>query len=244
MTEYNPVLLTWSYGWTAQLSRDGDVVTCVVTMNANTGTGQVLPFPPGFKIYGSASATAYNALAAPTATVQAYDQAFAGGSVGLYSAGSGAPGSTMTLRWLAEPEDPVVGGPFNMRDSLVQFFAQSQDLRDLGLPEDAVFQADTVESPKVRPFLVLRWGDREDSLGKNGVWPVDGWVYDEMGDYTRATNIAKKASEIAAEQIVGLRTVDGWISQVANRGVGADLADDGFSALVKPFRIGVVGNGS
>jgi len=136
------------------------------------------------------------------------------------------------------------GAPFaDARSTMAQLLAQAPSLRALGLPENAVFQADTAESPSMKPFLVVRWGDNETKVGASWVDPVDIWGYDEMGDYTRITAIVKEAARYLVEDCVQVLTASGRISQFLDRGIGGDLADDGFDAVVKPYRMAAVGNG-
>lgn len=137
------------------------------------------------------------------------------------------------------------GGPFeDARTTLAQLLKQAPTLRELGLVEDAVFQADTAESPSMKPFLVIRWADNESKLGESWVDPVDIWGYDEMGDYTRITAIVREAARYLVEECIQVETESGRISQFVDRGIGGDLADEGFDAVVKPYRIAAVGNGA
>lgn len=136
------------------------------------------------------------------------------------------------------------GGPFETaRDSLAQIVMQCPELADLGLPEGNVFQADTANSPDTKPLVVIRWGDRETAVGGSWVDPVDVWFYDEFGDYNRATKMAKALAAYLVENAIHVVTQTGRISQILDRGIGGDLADDGFDALVKPYHLAVVGNG-
>jgi hypothetical protein len=137
------------------------------------------------------------------------------------------------------------GGPYeDARSTLAQLLMQAPSLAALGLPEGNVFQADTLESPDTKPFIVVRWGDNEVKIGDSWVDPVDLWVYDDLGDYTRATAIAKEAARYLVQECIHATTTTGRISQFVDRGIGGDLADDGFQAVVKPYRLGAVGNGS
>lgn len=138
----------------------------------------------------------------------------------------------------------LTGGPYpTARDTLAQLLAQAPSLRALGLPEGAVFQADTAESPSMRPFLVVRWGDNEQRIDGSWVDALDLWGYDELGDYNRITAIVKEAARYLVQECVHVRTTTGRISQFVDRGIGGDLADDGFDAVVKPYRLAAVGNG-
>lgn len=144
---------------------------------------------------------------------------------------------------------PPVGLPFDTaRDTLAQFMQQAPSLHSLGLPETrSVFQADTAESPSVRPFIVVRWGDRQRTLGPAWVDLVSLWVYDDFGDYNRATRLAVAAAELLHDNVVGIRTKEGWLNQILisgqGLGLGGDLADDVFEAVVKPYNLLAAGRG-
>jgi len=136
------------------------------------------------------------------------------------------------------------GAPFDTnRDSVAQLLMQAPTLRALELPEKAVFQADTVESPSMKPFLVLRWGDEEERVGDSRVRPFDIWGYDELGDYNRITKIVREAARYLSNECFHVVANTGAISQFVDRGIGGDLADDGFDAVVKPYRMAAIGRG-
>lgn len=142
----------------------------------------------------------------------------------------------------------LVGAPFDTaRDTMAQFVAQLPEARPLGLAVNAVFQADTAESPSMRPFVVLRWGDEVAGLGGAWVRPLTMWVYDEFGDYNRASNIAKAIQRAGGEMFLPIATRSGWVNTFATwgsgLGIGGDLADDGFEALVVPLATQVMGRG-
>lgn len=138
----------------------------------------------------------------------------------------------------------LAGAPFETnRDSTAQLLMQAPTLRALGLPEKAVFQADTAESPSMKPFLVLRWADEEERLGDSRVRPFDIWGYDEMGDYNRITKIVREAARYLTEECFHVVADLGAISQFVDRGIGGDLVDDGFEAVVKPYRMAAIGRG-
>jgi hypothetical protein len=128
------------------------------------------------------------------------------------------------------------------RDTIATILNNSETLRSLGLPADSIYQADTVDSPEQRPFIVIRWGDDETGMGKTTTRPFDLWVYDEFGDYNRADQIARAAAAelVALEQVP---TDTGWIMSVLDRRKGGDLADEGFDALVVPYHLAAVANG-
>lgn len=136
------------------------------------------------------------------------------------------------------------GVPFDSaRDTVAQYIMQHPVVAALGLPEGNVFQADTAESPSSKPFIVVRWAEQELKVGDSRVHPFDLWVYDEFGDYNRANAIAKFLQDDLPDNLLQIPTTSGRVSQIAARGIGGDLADDGFDALVVPghFAANVVG---
>ena len=139
----------------------------------------------------------------------------------------------------------LVGAPFDSRrDTVAQLLQQAPELHALGLPNTgSVLQADTLESPNFKPFIVVRWGEQEQRMGGAIVQSFDLWVYDEFGDYNRPTAIAKAAADFLVENGIQVQTTSGHISQIEDRGIGGDLADDGFDAVVIPYHLAAIGRG-
>ena len=137
------------------------------------------------------------------------------------------------------------GGPFETnRQAVAQLLQQAPSLHALGLPpEHSIFQADTAESPSSKPFIVLRWGDEEERVGESRVRPFDMWGYDELGDYDRITKIVVEAARYLSKDCFHVVSTLGSISQFVDRGIGGDLADEGFEAVVKPYRMAAIGRG-
>lgn len=112
---------------------------------------------------------------------------------------------------------------------------ESQLLKNLGLGDNRVFQADTVESPKVDEgmFLVIRWGTERPGMGPVSIRPFDLYAYDRLGDPTAADRLVKAAADVAAG-ISQTPVEGGLLSQVVKGLRGADMQDDGYRALVVP----------
>jgi hypothetical protein len=131
-----------------------------------------------------------------------------------------------------------------IRETVAIALNDSSILRDLGLPENATFQADTADSPEMRPFIVIRWGDEIQRMGPAYVRELTLWFYDEFGDYTRCESIAKAAPKYLANALVQVPCTDGYISQILyigdGMGQGGDMADDTFNALVIPWTLRAV----
>lgn len=120
----------------------------------------------------------------------------------------------------------------------------SARLRDLGLPPDSVFDADTADSPTEKPFIVLRWGEEQPGMGNARVFPLDLWVYDGFGDHSRCARIADAAADELAADLPSAVGEEGWVYGLDTKGSGlgrgGDLKDDGYDALVVPYHVRVV----
>lgn len=101
---FEPVTLTWSNGWTLDLSRLDQVVTAVLTSNGSAGVATVLPLPAPFLVLGDARNTEYNSPTSPTATLVVNDVP-ATGALGVAHQGSAPAGTVLTARWLGETID-------------------------------------------------------------------------------------------------------------------------------------------
>lgn len=134
------------------------------------------------------------------------------------------------------------------RERVATLLNNHPDLLALGLPTDAVIQADTADSPTFRPFIVIRWLDVAQRMGPVSVRPFELWGYDTEGDYTRIERILVKAAEIlTGESSVPMQTTSGCISQIKDDtlgyGRGSDLYDEGYKAVVIPWRLQAVATG-
>lgn len=129
------------------------------------------------------------------------------------------------------------------REVVAQRLITSSVLATLGLPTDAVYQADTTDSPAGKPFIVIRWGEQETAMGANTVRPFDLWVYGEFGDYDVVQKMAKATVPILVGPLQIPLDDGGFLSQILDRGIGGDLADDGFDALVVPYHFAATGRG-
>lgn len=135
---------------------------------------------------------------------------------------------------------------YSTRETVVLMINNNDDLMELGLPADAVIQADTATSPAMRPFIIVRWLDEQPGIGPVSVRPFDLWGYDKEGDYTRIERILKKAADILTGQIA-IPTESGMISQIKGSGQGlgrgSDLYDDGYKCVVIPWRFQAIASG-
>lgn len=120
---------------------------------------------------------------------------------------------------------------------------------ELGIAAGGVWDADTADSPRDDqfPLIVVRWYDVNETMGRSVVQPFDLWVYLQGEDRTPGEAIARAAARHLTE-MVGVPKLEGHLSQISdsrpNLGRGADLADEGYAALVVVHRLEAVYNGA
>lgn len=134
----------------------------------------------------------------------------------------------------------------NVRETIAEALNTDAILRALGLPLNAVYQADTMDSPTVFPFIVLRWTDTLLGIADITRRPFEIWCYGGEGDITGAEDIGHRALSVV-NAISGQAVDNGIILAVEIRGNalgrGRDMFDDGFNSLVIPFRALAVARG-
>lgn len=131
---------------------------------------------------------------------------------------------------------------FTTREIIATILRESPELRELGLPEGNVFQADTLDSPDSKPFIVVRWGEEETGMGATKVRPFDLWGYDDEGDYTRIERIVVAAGRILSS-IDPIKKEGGWLTAIRDQHRGGDLADEGFNAVVIAYHLSAIASG-
>lgn len=138
------------------------------------------------------------------------------------------------------------------RETIVQYLNDLESLRELGLGEDRILQADTIDGaiPESFPWIVIRWLGDDGGLANTSIRPFDLWGYDSPGDYSRIEKILyTAANELGIMDptptdsglIVAVET--GVPNRRSGLGRGQDLYDDGFEAVVIPWRCRAVASG-
>jgi len=135
------------------------------------------------------------------------------------------------------------------RETIADMLAESTDLRNAGLSAsqhsddyNAVYQADTSDSPQEEFFLVLRWGKARAGMGRSNFNPLTIWCYGPIGNYTKLDRIASAAVAV----LTGNDPIEkegGWITQIRDLQRGPDARDNGYQKAVVPYDLEVVASG-
>lgn len=136
------------------------------------------------------------------------------------------------------------------RETIAVTLNTSAELHDLGLPENAVFQADTMESPGMDIFVVIRWLQEQAGIGAVTRRPFDLWWYGPEGSYDQIEKLGRAAQRVLGN-LEQVPTFDGNLIRVhtvpmtaiPNLGKGDDLYDAGYKKQVIPFRCQAVASG-
>lgn len=112
-----------------------------------------------------------------------------------------------------------------------------------GVVAASVLADQSVDSPTVRPFLVLRWGPVVRGVGSVQVRDLTVWVHDEPADFARIDRIIRRLRTLL-ESAVGMQEGGGgWLVQADWQGDSADLADDAYGTITRNTSFRVVASG-
>lgn len=119
-------------------------------------------------------------------------------------------------------------------------------LRARGLPADAVYSAENVDTPPqagVAPFIVMRLTDNSVQFRGAPSQPqnVDIWCYDRKGDFRRIDGMLRRIRDLL-ESLQGVATPVGWITQIDWLRNGPDGYDDVWESIVRTASYRVVGS--
>jgi hypothetical protein len=123
-----------------------------------------------------------------------------------------------------------------MRAYIFDLLTTDSGLADLGLPAGNVFPVNMVDTP-ANPFIVLNFSDNQSAEYASRNLPsqpqlLDVWCYDSMGDYARIDNMLARTKYLF-DQVVGVKTDVGYITQIDWVGNGGDNYDDVYKAIVR-----------
>lgn len=120
-----------------------------------------------------------------------------------------------------------------IRELVATELSAAQSLKDLGLPEQSVWDADTLDAPQESefPLIVVRWYDVSQMMGRLMVRPFDTWTYITGSDRTPGETLSNAAVPVLTS-LEGVLKRAGALHSIKDEGVGSDLRDDGYDALV------------
>lgn len=92
-----------------------------------------------------------------------------------------------------------------------------------------VFESNSVDTVRERPFAILRWEEHNYTFGRAlGPQKLAVWVHDSRNDYQRINEELDKIEDVLTAMVHV-----GSVSQVKLLGRSADLYDDGFKTITR-----------
>lgn len=106
----------------------------------------------------------------------------------------------------------------------------------------ASFWSGDADTPEIRPYLVMRWGDTSIGVGDSRQRSLVLWIHDQGNNYDRIDTLLRRARNIITE-IHGARTDTGWITTIDWLTDSGDLSDDTTHTIVRTSSYNVVASG-
>lgn len=122
------------------------------------------------------------------------------------------------------------------------------ELNELGLNADSTFITHDVDTPQVRPLMVLRWQRTDPGMGDEETdWVnfrrLQVWIHDEPGDYDRIDRALRRVRSV----LMNVRgtytgTTRHWVTQTNWEGDSDDLRDDDAGTIARHAQFLFVGS--
>jgi hypothetical protein len=109
-------------------------------------------------------------------------------------------------------------------------------LNSLGITANSVFTTHDVDTPQVRPMIVLRWGLTDNVLNHSpmAARALQVWVHDRPGDYERIETILRRVrtllTSVSAENA---GASDEWVSEIRWDRFSEDLSDEDAGTITR-----------
>jgi len=129
-----------------------------------------------------------------------------------------------------------------MRAEIYAALATDAGLRSLGLGEDSVYAAESVEDPPLRPFIVIRWQPTLPGMGPSLRNSFDVWVQDDPGDFARIDAMLFRVKSVLVS-LTGTLTDSGYLTLVDWLEDSADQRDDVWGTINRRASFLAIGAG-
>jgi hypothetical protein len=131
----------------------------------------------------------------------------------------------------------------NVRQYVYDLIRTDPVIQSLGFDTDSMFNANDVDTPQVRPFMVFRWGAASVGLDVVNIRSLQVWVHDAGTDYTNI-DLALERVRTVLTAIAGASTGDAgkWVIQIEWAGDSDDLDDDVQQTVTRYSQFNLVGS--
>jgi hypothetical protein len=141
-----------------------------------------------------------------------------------------------------------------IREFLVTKIVEDPTLMSLGYNRDSVFGSHSIDTPQVRPLIVLRWQASNPGFitvqGGSALsnWPINQkivqvWVHDNPGDYARIDESLNRLRAILTSvEGVNVGSPNEWIHAIVWEGDSDDLSDDMLRTITRNAQFRLTGS--
>jgi hypothetical protein len=142
----------------------------------------------------------------------------------------------------------------SLREFLVARIVNDPTLTDLGFIEDAIFGTHSIDTPQIRPLIVLRWQASNpgftDAQGGSALshWPINQqllqvWVHDNPGDYTRIDqSLNRLRALLTSVEAMNVGGPTEWLHTIVWEGDSDDLSDDMLRTITRHSQYRLTGS--
>jgi hypothetical protein len=116
-----------------------------------------------------------------------------------------------------------------IRSFVFSLLTADATLNSLGITANSVFTTHDVDTPQVRPMIVLRWGITDNVLNKSPMASrgLQVWVHDEPGDYERIETILRRVRTLLTSvSAANAGTNEDWVTEIKWERFSEDLSDE------------------
>lgn len=121
------------------------------------------------------------------------------------------------------------------REVIYEFITEDSVLQDLGFGVDSVFTDHTVDTPQVRPLMILRWQNVVVGVGPVNQRLLQVWVHDRPGDFGAIIDPALRRLRTLLSSLEAVRLDGGaaGLHTVIWEGDSDDLRDDEVGTIAR-----------
>ncbi len=132
-----------------------------------------------------------------------------------------------------------------VREYIYGLLTSDTVLNSLGITENSTFTTHTVDTPQIRPLMILRWQAVSPGIGPVNQRILTVWVHDERnrGDYDRIDQALRRLRTLL-DNVVGVNVGDptAWLSGIRWEGDTDDLDDPDMGTISRSSQFRLTGS--
>jgi hypothetical protein len=122
----------------------------------------------------------------------------------------------------------------SVRALIFETITEDPELNTLGFDGDSVFSDHSLDTPQVRPLMVLRWQNVVVGLGPVNQRILQVWVHDSPADYERIDGALRRLRTILGSiEAVRVGASDSGLHTIVWEGDSDDLRDDEVGTITR-----------